>query len=446
MTNHTAATPTDSPIGLPNPAYATSPQQTATNSFGMGRDAEQLYHLRDLLLAKAPTVDPEQIQYVRSPLRICPLGAHIDHQLGVVTGMTIDRAITLAFAPAADSNVSLYSTDFDTPVTFDLHAPPPFVAGDWGNYARGAVVALSQKLPLTQGIVGVVGGSMPIGGLSSSAAVTIAYLLALEAIHGGILDPADNVQLCRATENSYIGLNNGILDQSVILYNQHERLTRIDCLTMQVDQVIAPSAMHADYEIMVVYSGVGKALVGTDYNRRVAECREAAEGLLTAAGHSHRIEGATRLRHVEPEIFAEFGEQLPAPLYRRARHFFGEMARVEAGTAAWQAGDLQQFGALMTESGASSIQWYESGSPPLITLYDALCNAPGVYGARFSGAGFRGNCIALVDPRQRDAAAEAVGSRYRQNHPDYADAFSVHFCRPGAGAMVLDGELLPIVV
>lgn len=407
-------------------------------------EPERLAYLQQMLMEKAGNLSPDLIRYVRSPLRICPLGAHIDHQLGVVTGMTIDQSILLAFVPVAERSVTLYSTDFDTVVRFELDELPPFVPGDWGNYARGAVSALGQTLKLSHGLVGVLGGSMPIGGLSSSAAVTIAYLMALEEIHGGVLSAAENVQLCRATENGYIGLNNGILDQSVILYNQHERLTRIDCQSLDVVQIDAPSSMNQAYEIMVVYSGVGKALVGTDYNRRVDECREAAALLLTAVGRGDEVGDHTRLRHVEPAIFQEQGEGLPAPLYRRARHFFGEMERVEAGRAAWHGGDLGAFGALMTESGASSIRWYESGSPPLITLYDALCSAPGVYGARFSGAGFRGNCIALVDPARRDEAAEVIHSRYPAAHPEYADRYSIHFCRPGTGATLLDAGFSPI--
>jgi galactokinase/galacturonokinase len=72
-----------------------------------------------------------------------------------------------------------------------------------------------------------------------------------------------------------------------------------------------------------------------------------------------------------------------------------------------------------------------------------LCAAPGVYGARFSGAGFRGNCIALVDPRQRDRAAEAVRAAYPSAHPEYAEHYGIHFCRPGAGAVLLDQERVP---
>ena len=125
---------------------------------------------------------------------------------------------------------------------------------------------------------------------------------------------------------------------------------------------------------------------------------------------------------------------------RRARHYFGEMERVQEGLDAWQQGDLHNFGSLVNASGESSIKWYECGSPQLITLYEILRETSGVYGTRFSGAGFRGNCIALIDPSQGDAIAEAVHRRYPLAHPDVADRYSIHFCYPDGSAGVVGNQ------
>jgi galactokinase len=278
-------------------------------------------------------------------------------------------------------------------------------------------------------MVGVIGGTMPIGGLSSSAAVTIAYLLALETLNGLQVDAYENVELCRFTENKYIGLNNGILDQSVILHSAHHHLTRIDCEQVTVERI--PTRLREDevkerFGILVVYSGVTHALVGTDYNSRVAQCQAAATTLLELGGQ--RVPENVRLRHVAPELFEQYGSKLDEPLQRRARHYFGEMARVQEGVKAWQAGDLPTLGNLVNASGESSVNWYECGSPELKTLYEILRETPGVYGTRFSGAGFRGNCIALIDPAHGEAIAEAVHRRYPSAHPDVAARYNIHFC------------------
>ena len=388
-------------------------------------------------LRRVFSVDPADISVVRAPLRICPLGAHIDHQQGIVTGMTITPPILMAFAPTLDGTVHVQSAGFDQAIQFPVDRVPPCRNQDWGNYLRGAVLALRQDHRVERGLVGVVDGEMPIGGLSSSAAVTVAYLLALEAVHALHLSPETNVSLVRFTENKYIGLNNGILDQSVILFSRKDHLTRIDCGTVRVDRF--PAAPQAKpFDILVVHSGVTRSLVGTDYNNRVAECQEAARLLLRRAGGPDTPD--PRLDQLEPDVFRTHGGDLPAPLQGRAEHYFSEMERVESGMEAWRSGDLNRFGALMTASGESSIRNYECGSPPLITLYEILSEAPGVYGTRFSGAGFRGSCLALVDPEARQLVAETVHRRYPAAHPAQAGSYSIHFCGSDGSANVTPWE------
>ncbi|MEW5959304.1 MAG: galactokinase family protein [Chloroflexota bacterium] len=405
--------------------------QTAAPPIRMARPEAERIEAMVRHLVDFHDVAPADIRVVKAPFRICPLGAHIDHQLGLVTGMTLDRSILLAFAPTTDGTIQLHSTNFELDVLFDLEAVPAYQRGDWGNYIRGAALALQRHYPLPVGLVGVVSGDLPIGGLSSSAAVTIAYLLALESLNHLEVSPRENVSLVRFTENEYIGLNNGILDQTVILFSEHNHLTLIDCESVEIERV--PAAMpEQSFEILAVYSGLSHALVGTDYNNRVAECQEAAGLLLGFAGRSPAA--GPRLRQVDPEIFAAEGHRLPPLLRRRATHYFGEMQRVIDGVAAWRQGNLSEFGALMNRSGESSIKYYECGSPQLITLYNILRQTPGVYGTRFSGAGFRGNCIALIDPAARESIAETIHRHYPAAHPAEAEKYTIHFCRPDGRA------------
>ena len=396
-------------------------------------DAERIDKLITRLRQNYPG-DPATIRVVKAPLRISPLGAHIDHQLGRVTGMAVDRSILLAFAPTEDGLVQVESMDFAHLTRFSLQAIPPHQQGDWGNYLRGAALALQRSYPLTLGLYGVIDSDMPIGGLSSSAAVTIAYLLALESVNELTVSAQENINLVTRTEHEYIGLNNGILDQTSILFSQRNHLTLIDCQNIQIET--APTAIQSsDFEIMAVHSGVTKSLVGTSYNNRVAECQEAARQLLHHAGQP--VGASPRLREVDPEIFANYATQLPDLLRRRATHFFGEMARVSSGVTAWRQGDLVGFGALISESGASSIDYYECGCPQLITLYRILSTTPGVYGVRFSGAGFRGSCVALIDPAARADIADAVHQQYPQAHAQEADRYTIHFCQVADSARLL---------
>ncbi len=372
-----------------------------------------------------------ETQVISAPCRICPIGAHVDHQLGVVTGLALDAGLQLAYTPNRDGLVRLRSLNFPGRVEFSLARIPPMIPGDWGNYARGAALALQRGHSIPNGIDGIIAGYLPIGGLSSSAAAGLCYLLALEHANGLGLSKAENILLDQFIENRYIGLENGVLDQSVILLSRKGQLLLLDCETGRHENIQLPEGAPPS-EIGIVYSGLSRSLLNTDYNQRVAECREAASELLKLAGHPA---GETHvLRQVPEEVFEKYGAALPAKLRKRANHFFEECRRVPLAVSAWRRGDLREFGGLMTQSGESSIRNYECGAPHLITLYKLLAATPGVYGTRFSGGGFRGCCVALADPSFRDAIIASVGDRYPREHPDIADTFSMHFCSTGDGA------------
>ena len=371
-----------------------------------------------------------EVRTVFVPYRVCPLGAHVDHQLGQVTGFCIDRGMCMAFAPSGDSCVRIGSMEFEGQIEFDLEQVPSAVTGDWGNYARGAAQALSQRHRVCRGFDGVIGGSMPNGGLSSSAAVGIAYLLALEFVNNVEVTPAENIGLDQFIENSYLDLNNGVLDPSVILLNERGKLLFLDCQSGEYEDVSPPSGVFS-FDVAIVYSGLYRSLVTTGYNRRVAECREAARWLLDLDGQPSS--NSSVLRNVSRDAFERHAERLSDAARKRATHFFTETDRVRRGVEFWRYGDIASFGKLMNESCESSIRNYECGGPHLISLYEILSQTEGVHGTRFSGAGFRGCCVALADPGQRGNIIDAVQRLYPVRHPEVADKYEIHFCSFGGG-------------
>ena len=138
--------------------------------------------------------------HIFSPYRVCPLGAHVDHQHGLVTGFAIDKGIDLWFNVRQDSSVNLISKSFDGDVTFDISAKVQIKEKNWGDYARGAKYALGKRCELHNGIDGVIQGSLPVGGLSSSAAVLIAYVMAFAKANGITLKPFEVVQIASEAE------------------------------------------------------------------------------------------------------------------------------------------------------------------------------------------------------------------------------------------------------
>ncbi len=375
----------------------------------------------------------ELIQQCQIPYRICPLGAHIDHQLGNVTGLAINRYVHFLFTPTENGSIEIHSHQFTPPVSFSINTVPSFEQSNWQNYIAGAVEALQQSYTLTRGIKGILTGAMPIGGLSSSAAVGIAYLLALEAANALQVDPWENIRLNQYIENTYIGLNNGILDQSMILLGNAHHILHLDCESNET-QHVPISYLEDQTSFCIAYSGISKGLPGTSYNQRVEECRIAAAHLLEKQGDTQYPH---KLRYVDPGVFEREKDSLPESVRKRALHFFSEMNRVEQSMEAHHQNDISRLGSLMNESGESSITNYECGSPQLIQLDAILKQTEGVWGARFSGAGFRGSCIALVDKSKESSIAEEVTQRYAYAYPDLQDAFQITFCNSSDGGKLL---------
>ncbi len=395
-------------------------------------DLARAARLRDEL-GRWAGLPPHRAGVVRSPYRVCPLGAHVDHQLGEVTGFAVDRSLMLAFAPRGDRRVILRSRQFDGQVEFDLDAVPDCPTGDWADYARGAAKAVADLDATARGMIALVDGHDDVAGLSSSAAVGVAYLLALEAVNGLSVSTAQNVELDRRIENDYIGLNNGILDQSSILLSREGYLMHLDCRTEQ--SRLVPFGGESGWCVAVLFSGLRLPLAESDYNRRVAECRDAARRLLDAAGLPAPDPPVLGL--VPEDAYERHADALPAELRRRAAHFFAERRRVRRGVELWSRGDLEGFGQLINESGRSSIENYQCGNEYLRTAFDVLRDAPGVFGARFSGAGFRGCCVGLAEPGREGQIRSFALERYLKVHPNMEGQAGLYFCKAADGAGVL---------
>ena len=172
---------------------------------------------------------------------------------------------------------------------------------------------------------------------------------------------------------------------------------------------------------------------------RVDECVSAAYALKAYSGMEYGKFRETAMRQVPREVFDRYGERLPEAFQRRARHYFTEVERVEKAVAAWRRGDIEEFGRTSFLSGHSSIENWQTGSPELIELCRIMEETEGIYGGRFSGGGFKGCCMALVDPAQAEGVAEQVGERYLKKFPEVKGRFSTHLCNSADGVLEQGG-------
>lgn len=376
----------------------------------------------------------EDAQYhIFSPYRVCPLGAHVDHQHGLVSGFAFDKGVDLLFNITDDGSVSLRSLTFEGEIDFYINKPTQVKEGNWGDYARGAKYALKKRFELTKGIKGVLKGSLPIGGLSSSAAVLTAYVMALAKANNISLSKMEVIRIASEAEREYIGLTNGILDQACIVLGEKDALLFLDTDTEQY-RIIRKNPRMPEFELAIIFSGLTRSLRSSDYNLRVAECKTAAWNMMAYTGMPLKTLDKTFLRDIPKETFDLTKEKMPPRFTRRAEHFYSEYKRVRKGVTAWETGNLQLFGQLSFESCESSIKNYECGSEELIAIYNIMRRTEGIYGGRFSGAGFKGACIALIDPAKREEIREYITSEYLRMFPEYTESFEIHFCKTDNGA------------
>lgn len=374
----------------------------------------------------------KEIRQVVSPYRICPLGAHVDHQGGKVLGRTINAYSILTFSPSVNGEVRMRSEEFSGQETFAVEQLSFSEQTPWGRYLRGAADVLMKETRLKNGIRGQVLGSLPGGGLSSSASVGLAYLHALAFVNQINMSDWEAIELDRKLENDFLGLANGILDQSMIQLGRRGQMLYLDTFTLEHDWTPDPSASE-DTCFFIVYSGFSRALVSTGFNDRVGECRQAARQLGEMSGNCK----AQILSDVSVETHEQYRHNLPAELRKRAAHYYSEVARVVQGRQAWVDGNLVKFGELMNESCHSSITQYESGSEPIIQLHEIVSGASGVLGSRFGGGGYGGCVIGLVPRNQLEKAAGEIQEAYLQLYPEMKDVMIIFEVEDEGGVRVV---------
>ena len=374
--------------------------------------------------------DPEYTSFC--PYRISPLGAHIDHQNGIINGLAIDKGISICYSEKRNGIVELTSLNFEKRAQFHVESVPEIKEGDWADHLRGATIQLGRRYKLHAGMSAIIEGSLPIGGLSSSAAVIIVFLTALAKVNGIHLGQWELIEMAKAAENEYVGVNCGKLDQSCEVLCRKDHLLYLDCLDDSYELIAKNEAMP-EFKIAVFFSGLERSLSNSKYNLRQDECKAAAYSLLAYAGDDYGKFNETRLRDVDEKIYEAYKERLPQNFRKRADHYYSEIARARKGAEYWRNGQLKEYGQLVFESGLSSIRNYECGCPELIRLYEIMTKTEGIYGGRFSGAGFKGCCMALVDPYYLEEIEATVTQEYLKSFPELEGKYSFHVCESADG-------------
>lgn len=374
--------------------------------------------------------DPEGKSFC--PYRICPIGAHSDHNLGKITGLAIDKGIHIAYAPKHNGVVEMASLQFPKRAQWHIASVPAQKQNDWADYLRGATLCLAKQHRLSVGLCGVIEGTLPIGGLSSSAAVIISFLIALCNVNEIKLSQQEIIDIAYDAELNYVGVSVGKLDQSCEVLSKKNHLLYLDTKDNHYE-LIPESPKMKPYKIAIFFSGLEHNLAGSKYNMRVDELRAGVYALQALVGMEYGKFNQANARNVPREVYEQFKDRLPVQWARRCEHWYTEFDRVEKGAEAWRRGDIDLYGKLSFESGWSSIHNWESGAPEQIRLYEIMTQTDGIYGGRFSGAGFKGCCMALIDPAFEESISREVTEKYLASYPAMKGKYDVYICDSANG-------------
>lgn len=346
--------------------------------------------------------EPELV--VRAPGRVNLIGEHTDYNDGFVLPVAVDRAAWLAVGVRQAPEAVIRALDMGgDEVIFPVNRVAAS-AGGWGDYPRAIVWAFLERGLQPVGLESVLISNVPVAaGMSSSAAVEMAFAYAWNALSGFGLPNDALAQLGQRAENGYVGVNCGIMDQMISACGKAGHAMLLDTRTLARSYIPLPE----DIAIVVADSRVRRSLAGSEYNVRRAQCEQAVRAFRDVG-----LPDVVALRDVTPEQLAQHAAALAPTVRQRARHVITENARVHAMVAALERADLETVGALLKEGHISLRDDYEVSCPELDLLVETAWEVPGCYGARLTGAGFGGCAIALAHVEAVDALSARLVERY----------------------------------
>jgi galactokinase len=349
---------------------------------------------------------PEPV-VTRAPGRANLIGEHTDYNEGYVLPFAVDRYTEVALRRRQDMAVHIYTAAFDDTFSLSLPLGEEKRRSNWADYIIGILREFSKLGPFPHGFDAVIVSDVPIGsGLSSSASLEVTFAVGLGQLYGFEIEGLELVKLCQRAENDFVGMPCGIMDQYIAYFAEPAKALLLDTRSLRARPV--PLNLK-DVRLLIIDSGVRRALASSGYAVRRKECEEATHWLACAFPEKN----IRALRDVEREMLDKVRERMPAVLWKRALHVVEENARVLAAVEALYKDDFETLGELLYASHLSLRDFFEVSIPEIDFLVEWGINH-GALGARLMGGGFGGATIHLIPAGIRDTYVKEIAQAYTQ--------------------------------
>jgi galactokinase len=346
-----------------------------------------------------------EVECYFSPGRVNLIGEHIDYNGGLVLPAAISLGISAVVRRKDDEVIRIYAKAYYQEVLIRLAEINPLEkesnSGHWSEYIAATLKVLMDNGENISGADILIGSDLPLGaGLSSSAALEclIAYIFNESYYHNNRTSLALDAQ---RAEREYVGVQCGIMDQFAVANGKRNNAILLNCSTLEFEYI--PMDFKG-LRLVIINSNKPRALAESNYNERRKECEDAFALLRT-------IDPAGDLCHVHEISLSCLEDDV---LYRRAKHVVLENKRVEQAVVLLKNGTVEAFGQLLTQSHISLDADYEVSGNELNTIVHYSTHFDGCIGARMTGAGFGGCCIALVENDKIERFMTYVGKKYTE--------------------------------
>ncbi len=358
-----------------------------------------------------------ELEYFFSPGRVNLIGEHIDYNGGYVLPASISLGVSAVVSRNSTDYIRIYSMDFKEELLISIHEfeyQSNLLKTDihWSDYIKSMLQVLKDKGVVLKGAAILLGSDLPIGsGLSSSAAIEclIAYIFNSTFYNENRKQLALDAQYA---ESHYVGVNCGIMDQFAVANGKSNKAMLLNCASLEFEYI---DVNFKDYQLLIINSNKSRALAESKYNERRKECDQAFSVL-------QKMDPAGNLCQVHEISLAMLEDDV---LYRRAKHVILENKRVQYAVDALEHGNIEVFGQLLTDSHKSLDIDYEVSGEELNTIVHYSSHFEGCAGARMTGAGFGGCCIALVKKESVDKLIPYVAKKYFEKTGLNADFYHV---------------------
>ena len=354
---------------------------------------------------------------VRSPGRVNLIGEHTDYNEGFVLPASVDKAMIFVVAPRTDSVCHFYAADLKDEFSASISSIERTQKG-WPNYLLGVIEEIEKMGFDVPGCDVVFGGDIPIGaGMSSSAAVECGFAFALNRLFDFGISRMDLVKLGQRSENTFVGLNCGIMDQFVNIFGEDKKVLKIDCRSLDYEYF---PFERSDLAVVLCETEAKRSLASSEYNVRRRQCET---GVAVLQNHRREIRS---LRDVSLEFLKDHRDEMEPVVFQRCAYVVEENGRVLKACEDLHRNDFRSFGEQMYRSHAGLRDGYQVSSPDLDFLVESASSIDGVLGARMMGAGFGGCTINLVEQRSVESFVDEMKERYRQRTGKANNVYVTH--------------------